>query len=323
MGNNSRNIQTLNFIGVTLAIFAFVFAPWLGSRSGLWLLFDLGNYLLNSSQVANPTRQIEIFILLVILTFLLIGQLIAVYSYITNGNSQWILAEIFLSVTAVGILSSLFFGFQAQTTGVQVTTLGCLIATGSALYIFLQQKSNEKGSGTLRIDEVVSNELLQPDKEFDPMLNFQRNAANKFNDCVRRQIPFCLSVVSIAHYESYETIFGNEEAQKLKQSLIEYLKKVSPNCEAMGFSVGAVMVALPDVAPQQMTRIIDKVTKALRNTGFAGEMLLPNGRIELVIGTASFPEDVDNLGQLIEIALTTYSEAIAKLDKEFTSSVAS
>ena len=127
--------EIVSLIGVTLAIFGFVFGPWLGSRSGLWVLADLARFLTRPDRPADIGRQQGIFILLLPLALILIGLAVALYADIRTKKRHWSIAEILLTAAALVLLAILFFNYDARTAGVMLTALACMIAGGGALAI--------------------------------------------------------------------------------------------------------------------------------------------------------------------------------------------
>jgi len=126
--------EIVNLGGVILAIFAFIFGPWLGTRSGLWLLVNLaGSWMREPAAMGG--RQLGIFILLVTLTLILIGFAVALYADLRTKERRWSVAGILLAVAALVLLGVLFFVYDARTAGVLLTALGCMTAGGGALAI--------------------------------------------------------------------------------------------------------------------------------------------------------------------------------------------
>lgn len=149
--------EIVNLIGVTLAIFGFIFGPWLGSRSGLWVLADLAMRLTGSDRPADIGRQQAIFILLVALALILIGLAVALYADIRTKKRPWSIAEILLAAAALGLLAILFFNYAARTAGVMLTALGCMITGGGALainYGGLREGYPERGQALPRLEQM-------------------------------------------------------------------------------------------------------------------------------------------------------------------------
>ncbi|MCB0190778.1 MAG: hypothetical protein KDJ65_02440 [Anaerolineae bacterium] len=303
-----RNIQILNLSGVLLSLFAFAFGPWLGQRqSGLGVLIELWQFLSSPTSPTDTSRQQTIFIILVILTLCLLGQAIALYMTMGKNNSRWVIAEAVLSLTALGLLGILYSYYQAQTTGVIVTALGTLIAGACALSMWLTARQDDRESDLDR-PTPVADEILA---ESDPKLDFQRQVTKQFLACTNEGKNFTLILIGIAHYEGYATVFGDDEARELTQALTGYIHELYTNSTTTGFSVGAVMVALPEAA--QITAIIETLTSMMRQHGFTGEMFLPNGQIELIGSAATYPANGDNIGKLMESVVSSYGEVYESL----------
>jgi hypothetical protein len=150
-------VEIVNLIGVTLAIFGFIFGPWLGSRSGLWVLADLARFLMGADRPADIGRQQGIFILLVALALILIGLAVALYADMRTSKRHRSITEFLLAAAALVLLGKLFFSYDARTAGVMLTALGCMIAGGGALAINhrgLREGYPERGKALPRLEQL-------------------------------------------------------------------------------------------------------------------------------------------------------------------------
>lgn len=301
------NVHLINLAGVLLSVFAYAFGPWLGNRSALGLLIDLTRFLSGDSLPAEVSRQQTIFALLVALAMLLAGQAAAAYLALRTDRRRWFVIETALAAIALLILATLFFGFDARTGGLLATTLGCFIAGGSALTLAV-------GGGA---SPAIESPSAGAAAAADPMMAFQQKAAGKFHASCGQNKPFCLAVIGIAHFEGYATVFGEAEAAKMTDALVDVVRQMHPRGEAVSFSVGAAMVAWPGIGQAQALDFVRKISAKMRAIGFAGEMLLPGGQVELLNGMAVCPQDGSNLGQLTERALSAYADAAAGVQQAF------
>ena len=313
-----RQLWIINLSGVLLSIFAFTFGPWLHSQSGLGILVDLWGFLLAPNQPVDVSRQRLIFALLLILAIALVGQGIALYFAIGKKDSQWMIGEVIFCSIALGALSILFFNFKAQTSGIVITAFGIVIAGLAALVLSMRGRSLNKADSP----EVIPAEA-SPEDQKDPnlMTTFQKHAADKLRGCIDKQEPFSLSVIGIAYYESYAIVFGDEEANLLTQGLIKYLKELYPKSVSVSFSVGAVIAAFPGIPGDRIAEVIENLAQKMRQHGFSGEMLLPNGQIELVSEVACYPENGTGIGKLVQNALLAYSQLPVTFTKNNSSPV--
>lgn len=300
-----RKIQLINLSGVLLSIFAFIFAPWLRSQSGLGILVDLWEFLSGPNQPVDITRQRSIFALLLILTIALIGQGLSLYRAIGKRYSGWMIGEVIFCSTALGALSVLFFNFRAQTSGIIITALGVMVAGISALILSRRGRflNSTDGLRTMSMEA-----QLEKQEATNLMASFQKCAADRLRTCIEKREPFSLSVIGLAHYESYATVFGDAEARLLTDALTKYVEALYPNSVSVSFSVGAVIIALPGIPDNQIFEVLEKLTQKMRQHGFSGEMLLPNGQIELIGEVVCYPKDGTGIGKLVQNALVAYGQ---------------
>lgn len=79
------------------------------------------------------------------------------------------------------------------------------------------------------------------------VVSFQKQAADLFRQSVNQRRSISVSVIGVGHYESYVTVYGEEEGQELTDALLGYVQELSPQAVIIGFSIGAIMAVLPDV----------------------------------------------------------------------------
>jgi hypothetical protein len=297
--NDLNKPSFANLSGVLLAVFSFCFGPWMGSRSGLWILADLRRFLFGSGRPADVSRQQAIFVLLAVLAVLLLGMAVMAYTVARRARRVWPITEAGLAVVAVLVLGSLFFGYGARTSGVVLTALGCLVAGASSI-VYAAGSTSAKAQAP------------GPQEPVDSMLDFQGQVAREFHRCERERASFTLCVIGVVHYEGYATLYP-AEAQAMTRALLDDVRRSYPHSIVEPFSVGAVMVALPGVTVEQTDEMVERLAVRLRSHGFAGEMLLPGGEIQLAVGGAD-DRDGSHLGKLTEKALSAYSEAVAQME---------
>ena len=79
------------------------------------------------------------------------------------------------------------------------------------------------------------------------VVSFQKQAADLFRQSINQRRSISVSVIGVGHYESYVTVYGEEEGQELTDALLGYVQELSPQAVIIGFSIGAIMAVLPDV----------------------------------------------------------------------------
>lgn len=163
--------EIVNVAGVTLAIFSFIFGPWLGTRSGLWVLVDLAGFLTRADRPTDVSRQQGIFIVLAMLALILIGLAVALYADIRTKQRRWSVTEILLVVAALVLLGTLFFSYDARTAGVLLTALGCMITGSGALAIIyrgLREGYPERGKALPRLEQMWAGVLADAEASNTP-----------------------------------------------------------------------------------------------------------------------------------------------------------
>lgn len=310
--NLRKNIDYVNLTGIVIALSAYTFGPWLGSRSAIWILNDLRHYFATVPATADIGRQQAIFGLLLLLLLLLALLPLGLSRALRTQQKKWWLVELGGAVTAVFLLGVLYFGYEAQTSGVLLTFFGCLMAagaTGFAIKINGKPLSQPAVSQPALPETAVSPAEVPP----DAMQTFQDEMVRSYRFCQQENLPFSLAIVAIAYHDSYATVFGSAAAQEMTDALARYLQDTNSGVYTASFSVGAVMVAFTDLEPVRVAWCINEAQNSLRSHGFAGEMLLPDGQIRLVSAIANAPDDGDSLSQLQERVITDYSEMMAQL----------
>ena len=164
--------EIVNLIGVTLAVFSFIFGPWLGTRSGLGVLAYVAGLLIGPDRPADIGRQLGIFILMLTLALVLIGLAVALYGDIRTKERRWSVTGILLAVAALVLLGEIFFVYDARTTGVLLTALGCMITGGGALamnYRGLREGYPERSKALPTLEQVWAGMLVDASDSNTPL----------------------------------------------------------------------------------------------------------------------------------------------------------
>ncbi len=445
--------EQLNLTGIVIALCAFTFGPWLGSRSALWIINDLRLYLSSADSAANIFRQQLIFAFLIGGLFLLFLMPLLFNRILYSSNKRWVAVQGAVSLTAVLLMSVLFIVFTARTIGNALTIAGCLLVLATAVYSFYQQsqgnyykrniandmipqlwaglwwesqvegltptivsvytprfimresiqavqkKLNAKDvvlplkdgllamlwdsdtenaqSMTRKIQKTLGKEghpdawlgyatasaqaqeiqdvlqlsntaltkarkskkpsifsesghialvkqqqaaLPQPAKEpivedesEGAMFDFQDRLNQLYVDCLTDKRPFMMSIVSVAYFDSYQTIYQEEKATYMVYVLQKTLKDLFPQEPIVTFSTGAVMFATSMDSEQSLANRIEQAQDKMRSHGFIGEMLLPGGQIELIYTAVGRSENNESLSVLNERLLAEYSEMLQSM----------
>ena len=259
--------EIVNLIGVILAVFGFIFGPWLGSRSGLWVLVDLATRLFGPDRPAAASRQQAIFALLVALALVLIGLALALSADLRTKKRYWSVAGILLAVGALLLLAVLFFSYDARTVGVMLTALGCMIAVGSALAVIyggLREGFPERSKGLPKVEQMWAGVLVDARASDSP-----------------------LSVLALSTSELITSEVAALVDDQLRARDIEYPMRESLFVLLWATDTEGAMAAARHVQ----------------------EILTEQGHGHTWIGVASFPEDADQMGTLLERALQAHEIA--------------
>ena len=297
-------INVLNFVGIILATFAFLFGPWLGRQSGLDLLFTLSDFVFRADPPVGVARQQVIFGLLVALAVLLICQLFSIYCVVVKRWLWGIRMAGSSAVVALALLSVLFFYYEAKTDGVLLTIIGVAIASGTAI---MQWRGAPAASA---VASAVDAPPEAAPEEIDAIDAFQMKVTEQFYGYVSRSQAFALAVIGIADYENYVMVNGEKNTRDITEGLLDDLAKTYGGSVSVAFSVGAVMVALPGLHKEDIPGLVSNVELRLRMRPAAGSMFTPGGELSLISGAAHYPEDGDNIIELTEAALSAYAEAV-------------
>ncbi len=93
----------------------------------------------------------------------------------------------------------------------------------------------------------------------------------------------------------------------MTDSLVEYTRSAGEVSNVVAFSVGAVMVSVPDANHAGMEALFMKIKQKMQSHGFEGEMLMPDGAISLKSCASIYPDEGNDILSLTEGVLSSYS----------------
>ena len=312
-------LETVNLVGIILAISAFTFGPWLGSHSAIWVINDLRQFLSSANAATDVSRQETIYYFLTTLMFLLLAMPFFWNKKRNASRRLWIFLQFACGLMAILLLSFLMVVFDAQTSGVYWTFFGSVIASGTAVIeIFKSTSSSQTLIAPAEITVAEQPQLTKVEEqancvEKDEMAEFQKQLADSFRHCRDAKRPFSLTIIGIAYHDSYATIFGEEAAQDMTDMLAEYTRQTMSGVLATSFSVGAVMAAFPEIETDMIKKHMKTIETRMQDHGFPGEMLLPDGHIRLFNAMVSTPDDGVKLSELNQKVLQNYSDLVVQL----------
>lgn len=301
--------EQFNLSGIVIALCAFTFGPWLANHSAVWIINDLRLFFTQVDANQNTGRQQLILIILIGIAVSLVLLPICFNRMTRMENRRWLFAEMGVCGTAVLLMGVLYFFFDARALGLVLTAFGCLLSLCAASYcLYLHNQATD----VKKDDPPPSNieEPIQP--EPDPMIRFQNKLSLLYQDCVGEKRPFNLILIGVAYFDSYQTIYG-EEALSMVNILRQKIEQIVPAHLAVAFSSGVVMAAFPDATNAEIDAQLRGVETEMQAHGFAGEMLLPGGKLQLLNVIVTAGQDGNSLSQLNENALSEYAQALAQM----------
>lgn len=108
----------------------------------------------------------------------------------------------------------------------------------------------------------------------------------------RMQQSLCLLMIDVDHFKVYNDTqgheSGNEVLKEITQTIRENLREIDILARYGGDELAII---LPDTPPDKAHEAAQRIIEAVFHFHFPGQEALPNGRITLSIGGASFPKD--------------------------------
>jgi GGDEF domain-containing protein len=307
-------VEWIAFISSAAAAVTFSLGAWLGSTSGLEIMLDLAGFLRDAPPGQDTSRQQAIFLLLLGLALLLLAQLLAVGGWLLRkrpgGERVFHAALMVTGIAAVVLLLILYTGYEARTRGVVTTVLPVFltaISSGIAL-----RRDFVPPAGT--IAAAVSMATTPPADEIEAAgsgsmekLDFQKQVTRDFRRAKDAQQPFHLAMLGIGSFAEYSSTFGEETAAELLSTLAHYASRPEQITAATEFSTGSVMFAMPGITRAAAEAVLDTIRKQVKSHGVVGEMLLPQGELNLPGHIATYPDECDNLASLTECVLLGFT----------------
>jgi len=171
--------EALGLIGITLALFSFIFGSWSGVLTGLDILFEVAQQYIQPGTMdgvmsipgENPFNRI-ISILIVSISLSLVSQVVILPMTFRTRNIAWISTKAAVSFFTLTLLSVLLINFRARQNGIIITALGALlILISAALTLFYEKKHLllDRGKAAIRLRIVWEERLKRAAVENTPV----------------------------------------------------------------------------------------------------------------------------------------------------------
>lgn len=115
--------------------------------------------------------------------------------------------------------------------------------------------------------------------------------------------PLSLLMIDIDYFKVYNDTYGHVAGDRLLASVAETISKtIPPECLAFRYGGEEFAVLLPDFHTGQAYELAERLRRKMADTAFPGVERMPDQRLTISIGVASFPIHAQYPEQLIERA---------------------
>lgn len=139
---------------------------------------------------------------------------------------------------------------------------------------------------------------------------FENRMKEEFSRSQRTGEPLSLIILDVDHFKNYNDklghLAGDEVLRKLARILQDSLRK---NDIPVRYGGEEFAIILPGASKENAYKVANRIRKAVEKAPFPDEHVQPLGKLTVSVGLATFPEDADNLIDLIEKADTALYEA--------------
>jgi diguanylate cyclase (GGDEF)-like protein len=126
----------------------------------------------------------------------------------------------------------------------------------------------------------------------------------------RRPHLLALCMIDIDHFKKYNDTYGHPAGDEVLKHVGRILSESLRSTDVVARYGGEEFaVILLDTSPEEGFRTAQKIVTLFREEKFDGESALPNGKLTVSAGIASFPDDADSAGGLIRCADLALYEA--------------
>ncbi len=123
-------------------------------------------------------------------------------------------------------------------------------------------------------------------------------------------LPFSILMIDVDNFKKYNDTHGHPMGDIVLKKVAEILlNSIRSNDIAIRFGGEEFLLYLSDAPKRYSIKVAERIRKTIEETQFPNEHTQPLGKITVSIGIASFPEDGNDLENLIKIADDNLYEA--------------
>jgi len=168
-----------------------------------------------------------------------------------------------------------------------------------ALHEALEQKVEELEKAKLKLRKMaVTDGLtgLYNYRVFRRQLRFEISRSKRFN------FPFSLLMMDIDHFKAYNDRFGHPKGDMVLKRFARLVYENIREVDILARYGGEEFVLILPGTDKKSARIVaEKLRRLVEQTSFPMAEKLPNGRVTMSVGVASFPQDTQDEGELIRL----------------------
>ncbi len=132
---------------------------------------------------------------------------------------------------------------------------------------------------------------------------FQERLAEEIERAKRHQLSLSLIMADIDDFKSYNDTFGHLAGDEILKSMANTFRRTVRTIDVVArFGGEEFTIILPQTRKEAAAAIAERVRKEVERMSFKREEALPRGKLTLSLGLASFPEDAQDLTDLINNA---------------------
>lgn len=132
---------------------------------------------------------------------------------------------------------------------------------------------------------------------------FEERLTEEIERAKRHQLFLSLVMADIDDFKSYNDAFGHLAGDEILKAIASTLKEMVRTIDVVArFGGEEFTIILPQTRKDAAAVIAERIRREIERTSFKREEVLPRGKLTLSLGLASFPEDAQDLTDLINNA---------------------
>ena len=167
--------------------------------------------------------------------------------------------------------------------------------------------------GTIYENMVLYHRLLETNKirevqavtdEMTNLFNYRylmRELQREINRTQRFGKPFSIIMFDIDHFKNYNDINGHPKGDALLKKMALLIEKHTRKTDTVARYGGEeFFIIMPGLEKKEAVSIAQKIQQLVENSRFYNQKKQPTGSLTISLGVATFPQDADNLKNLVE-----------------------